>query len=34
MNLDTRIKQALIDINFVERYEKLGSERNQNGIYS
>ena len=22
MNLDTRIKQALIDINFVERYEK------------
>ena len=25
MNLDTRIKQALIDINFVERYEKLST---------
>ena len=25
MNLDTRIKQALIDINFVERYEKLSA---------
>ena len=25
MNLDTRIKQALIDINFVDRYEKLST---------
>ena len=29
MKLDTRIKQALIDINFVERYEKLSAHYSQ-----
>ena len=29
MNLDTRIKQALLEINFVERYEKLSAHYSQ-----